>query len=89
MIPKVDVVQALTALLPPKKAEVEPRPAIVDEVPFEEADAAHVRGRAFPPGADFFEHGFGPQFGDDDDDDDEGAWEDDDDEEGTPECRTQ
>jgi DnaJ homolog subfamily A member 2 len=59
----------------------------VDDAEYEEADATHVRSHAFPPGADFFEHGFGPQFGDGDDDDD--AWEDEDDEDGEPECRTQ
>ncbi|EMD34156.1 hypothetical protein CERSUDRAFT_107898 [Gelatoporia subvermispora B] len=31
---------ALEQLLPPKKSEMEPKPAIVDEVPFEEADIA-------------------------------------------------
>ena len=80
--------QALSAILPPKKAEMEPKPAVVDEVPFEEGDVVDVRETPFPAGSNFFDHGHGFQFGEGDEDD----WEDedgDDDDDGEPECRTQ
>lgn len=83
-------VQTLQSLLPPKKTDVSPAPAIVDEAEFEESDILDVRGRSFPPGSDFFDHGFHSQFGEGDDD-----WEDDDDEDpydedgAEPECRQQ
>ena len=74
-------------LLPPKKPELDPKPAVIDEVPFEESDLADVRETPFAGGS-FFDHGFSSQFGDD-----EGDWEDEDsdadDEDGEPECRTQ
>ncbi|KAM5538475.1 hypothetical protein V8D89_007808, partial [Ganoderma adspersum] len=54
-------VQALAALLPPKKPEMDPKPAIVDEVPFEESDIV-----------DFGEGDEGDWEDDDDDDDDDG-----------------
>ncbi|KAF7985661.1 hypothetical protein HWV62_2195 [Athelia sp. TMB] len=82
---------ALQSLLPPKKTDVTPGPAVVDEADFEESDILDVRGRSFPPGSDFFDHGFHSQFGEGEDD-----WEDDDededpyDEDGAePECRQQ
>ena len=81
--------QALEALLPPKKTDVEPRPAVVDEAEYEESDMVEVRARSFPADTDFFDQGFAfaSQFGEGAD---EEAWEDDDDEGGAePECRTQ
>lgn len=78
--------QALEALLPPKKPEMDPKPAVIDEVDFEESDIADVRETPFA-GGNFFDHGFSNQFGDDEHD-----WEDEDDEEdemGEPECRPQ
>ena len=64
-------------MLPPKKADLEPRPAVVDEVPFEISDIAEARGRPFPDSSDFF-------------DDAEDEWEDEEDDEVVePECRTQ
>ncbi|KAF8842070.1 DnaJ-domain-containing protein [Paxillus ammoniavirescens] len=84
--------QALAKLLPPKKANIEPAPAIIDEAPFEDADLEDVRARCFPASSDFFDEGFPSQFGEGDDDD----WEDDDDDGyddhgmgGEPECRPQ
>ena len=80
--------QALGTLLPPKKPEMDPKPAIVDEVPFEESDVVDVRETPFPAGSNFFDHGHGFQFGEGD----EADWEDDDDDDdegGDPECRTQ
>ncbi|KAI0784164.1 DnaJ-domain-containing protein [Abortiporus biennis] len=76
-------VKALEALLPPKKAEMDPKPAVIDEVPFEESDIVDVRETPFN-GSNFFDHGFGTQFGED-----EADWEDEDDEHGEPECTTQ
>ena len=77
--------QALEALLPPKKPEMDPKPAVVDEVAYEESDIADVREQAFA-GGNFFDHGFSTQFG-------EGDWEDededDDDDMDEPECRPQ
>lgn len=67
----------LENLLPPKRTDVEPRPAVVDEAQFELSDIADARGRTFPTPSDFFDHG----------DDDE--WEDEDDDDDEPECRTQ
>jgi DnaJ family protein A protein 2 len=77
--------------LPPKKVDVEPRPAIVDDVNYEEADVAEVRARSFPAAADFFDHAFGGQFGEsneEDWEDEEDAYDDDDPLE-QPECRAQ
>nr|VWO95890.1 Uncharacterized protein [Ganoderma boninense] len=81
-------IQALAAILPPKKPEMDPKPAIVDEVPFEESDIVDVRETPFPAGSNFFDHASGFQFGEGD----EGDWEDedDDDDDGIePECRPQ
>ena len=66
---------------------MEPKPAIVDEVPFEESDIVDVRETPFPAGSNFFDHPSGFQFGEGDEDD----WEDDEDEDedGEPECRPQ
>ncbi|KAJ7593544.1 hypothetical protein C8J56DRAFT_931326 [Mycena floridula] len=75
-------VKTLESLLPPKKADLEPQPEIVDEVKFEESDIVDVRQRSFPASDNFFYDG---QFGesdddnwvdadDDDDDDDEGPF---------------
>jgi len=80
------LVQALEGLLPPKKTDVEPKPAIVDDARYEECNMAEVRARSFPAGSDFFDQGFASQFGEGADDD---AWEDDEDEGADPECRTQ
>ena len=78
--------QALEALLPPKKPEMDPKPAVIDEVDFEESDLADVRETPFA-GSNFFDHGFDTQFGEGDEED----WEDDDedDEHGEPDCRPQ
>lgn len=83
--------QELARLLPPKKANIEPAPEIVDNAPFEEADLADVRARCFPASSDFFDQAFASQFGGDEDD-----WEDEDDDDyddhgmgGEPECRPQ
>lgn len=83
------LLQALEALLPPKKTDIEPRPAIVDEADYEESDVVEVRARSVPAGSDFFDHGMA-QFGEGGDDD----WEDEDEEYdedggGEPECRAQ
>lgn len=85
------VSQELAKLLPPKKANIEPPPEIVDNAPFEEADLADVRARCFPASSDFFDQAFASQFGGDD-----GDWEDEDDDDyddhglgGEPECRPQ
>jgi len=68
---------AVEAMLPPKKIDVEPRPAVVDEVPFEISDITEARGRPFPDDSDFFD-------GTEDD------WEDEDDEdEHEADCRPQ
>ena len=76
--------QALEALLPPKKPEMDPKPAVIDEVDFEQSDIADVRATPFA-GGNFFDHGFSNQF-----DDDENDWEDEDeDSAGEPECRPQ
>jgi DnaJ homolog subfamily A member 2 len=76
-------------VLPPKKSDIEPLPAVVDEADFEESDIVDVRSRTYPASSDFFDHGFSTQFGEGDDDwEDED--EDEDDEEGDqPECRPQ
>lgn len=88
------LLQALVPLLPPKKEDMVPRPAIVDEAEFEESDMVDVRARSFPASSDFFDQGFESQFGDGD----EGEWEDEEEEEGDydddgmgpePECRPQ
>jgi DnaJ homolog subfamily A member 2 len=92
--------KALAALLPPKKDDVLPGPAVVDEVPFETSDLLEVRQTSSSSherssSTFFFDHGFAHQFGgdddDDDDDDDEGAWVDDEEDEGgdPAECRAQ
>lgn len=81
--------QTLQSLLPPKKSDVSPAPAVVDEAEFEESDILDVRGRSFPPGYNFFDHGHS-QFGEGDED-----WEDEDEEDpyeedgAEPECRQQ
>lgn len=74
--------------LPPKKRDVEPRPAVVDEAAYEESDIVDVRSRSFPAG-DFFDQGFASQFGGGED-----AWVDEDeddefDDDHEPECRPQ
>ncbi|KAI9570525.1 hypothetical protein HD554DRAFT_2170129 [Boletus coccyginus] len=83
---------ALERLLPPKKANIEPAPEIIDVAAFEEAELEDVRERYFPASSDFFDEGFASQFGEGDDD----AWEDEDDDDyddhemgGEPECRQQ
>lgn len=68
--------QALEGLLPPKKPEMDPRPAVVDEVPFEESDIVDVRAHHFPGSSFFDRSGFAQQFGEGED-----GWEDDDDDE--------
>lgn len=77
----------MEALLPPKRAEVDPKPELVDEADYEEGDIIDVRrDRSFPAGT-FFDQGFASQFGENEDD-----WEDEDDEDdidGEPECRPQ
>ncbi|KAF9000606.1 DnaJ C terminal domain-containing protein [Cyathus striatus] len=67
--------KALASLLPPKKAEVEPYPEVVDEARYEESDIVEVRSRSFPASPNFFDHAFPSQFGEGDDND----WEDDED----------
>jgi DnaJ family protein A protein 2 len=79
--------QSLANLLPPKKADLEPRPAIVDDAEFEVADPTEVR--LFPLIYDPSPLTHPLQFGDGGED----AWEDDeedgfDDDEGQ-DCRTQ
>lgn len=91
--------QALTALLPPSKQEMDPLPEIVDEVPFEQSDLGDVRDPPLSAGAHFFDHSFASfagsdmQFGGLDDEDEGGDWvdEDEEDEEGmeAPECAHQ
>ncbi|KAH0833262.1 putative chaperone regulator [Lanmaoa asiatica] len=83
---------ALAKHLPPKKANIEPSPDVVDEAPFEEAELEDVRARYFPASSDFFDEGFASQFGEGDEED----WEDEDDDDyddhgmgGEPECRPQ
>ena len=77
--------QQLAKLLPPKRSDPEPEPAIVDAATYEEAELGDVRERAYAPGAGFFDKSFREQFGEDED-----AWEDEDeDEDGEPECRPQ
>lgn len=67
---------------------MDPKPAVIDEVPFEESDIADVREPPFP--GNFFDDGYAnDQFGEH-----EGDWEDededeDDDEGVEPECRQQ
>ena len=89
--------QALSALLPPKKPDLDPRPEVVDTPAFEAADPSDVRARSSFGGAeaDFLNrHAYSAfQFGADE----EEAWTDDDDdgesydEDGPrqPECQTQ
>ncbi|KAJ7454798.1 DnaJ-domain-containing protein [Mycena latifolia] len=82
--------KTLLSLIPPKKTDIEPRPAIVSTAAFEEADIEEVRERYFPASQDFFDRAFASQFGEGDEDD----WvEDEDDDEfggpGEPECRPQ
>ncbi|KAH9945316.1 DnaJ-domain-containing protein [Epithele typhae] len=81
---------ALAAVLPPKKAEMDPKPAVVDEVPFEESEIVDVRERPFPAGSNFFDHAHGFQFGEGEEADWEDDEDDDDEDDGMePECRTQ
>ncbi len=68
--------QAVEALLPPKKSDVEPAPEVVEEAKFEESDIVDVRARSFPASQGFFDQGFPHQFGQNEDD-----WEDDEDDE--------
>ena len=83
-------IQALEQLLPPKKPDLEPRPPVVDEPAYEEADSANVRARYFAPGPDFLNQSAFSAFQFGADEDDEDAWIDEDDEaDGTPECQTQ
>lgn len=83
---RLTCIQALQSLLPLGKPEMDPKPAVIDEVPFEESDIADVREPPFP--GNFFHNGYANgQFGEAEDD-----WEDEDeeDEEGVePECRQQ
>jgi hypothetical protein len=78
--------QSLAKLLPPKKADLDPRPAVVDEAPFEEADPTDVCTSFWS--SDYLLIRL-PQFGDGG----EEAWVDEDDdyddEDGDPDCRTQ
>ena len=70
-------------MLPPGKPELDPKPAVIDEVAFEESDIADVREPPFP--GNFFDDGYA-KFGDN-----EEEWEDEDeDDDGyEPECRQQ
>lgn len=79
--------QALAALLPPKKTDVEPRLAIVDDADYEESDVVEVRGSSVPAGSTFFDHPL-DQFGEGGDEDWEDE-EDEDNEDSPPECRAQ
>lgn len=79
-------IQAIEKLLPPRRADVDPKPEVVDEADYEESDIVDVRDRSLPAGS-FFDQGFASQFGEDEDD-----WEDEEEEEDDmeePECRTQ
>ncbi|KAL6302474.1 DnaJ-domain-containing protein [Sparassis latifolia] len=80
---------ALGALLPPKKSEMDPKPSVVDEVPFEEGDIVDVRATSSSTSSHFFDQTFGQQFGEGDED----GWEDDDDDDDhlgqDPECAHQ
>jgi len=85
-------INALALLLPPKKDDIEPRPAVVDEAQFEESDLVDGRSRSFPASSDFFDHGFGSRFGEDDDgweDENENEDEDEYSEGREPDCRPQ
>ncbi|KAJ7352451.1 hypothetical protein DFH08DRAFT_858973 [Mycena albidolilacea] len=83
----------LLSLIPPKKADIEPRPAVVSTAAFEETDIEEVRERYFPAGQDFFDRAFASQFGEGDEDEWEDDEDDDEDDEygapGEPECRQQ
>ena len=78
----------MASVLPPKRADVDPQPEIVDETDFEESDIVDVRARSFPASQNFFDQDFASQFGgknnnfwvdeDEDDEDDDG-----------PDCRPQ
>ncbi|KAJ6468437.1 hypothetical protein C8R45DRAFT_1018793 [Mycena sanguinolenta] len=83
--------KTLLSLIPPKKLDIEPRPAVVSTAAFEEADIEEVRERYFPAGQDFFDRAFASQFGEDEDDWEDEDGDDDDDEFGPhePECRQQ
>ncbi|KAI0833287.1 DnaJ-domain-containing protein [Trametes gibbosa] len=81
--------KALAGLLPPKKPEMDPKPAVVDEVPFEESDIVDVRETPFKAGSSFFDHASGFQFGGDEEEDWEDEDEDEEDDGMEPECRTQ
>ena len=67
---------------------MDPKPAVIDEVPFEESDIVDVRESPFAP-SNFFDHGFGAQFGADNDEDWEDDEEEEEDEDGQPESRPQ
>ncbi|KAF8656834.1 hypothetical protein AX16_002382 [Volvariella volvacea WC 439] len=80
--------QALQALLPPKKGNIEPLPEIVDDADFEETDIVDVRARSFPASSNFFDHGFPSQFGGENNSD-EWVDEDDSDDLDDPGCQPQ
>jgi len=61
------------AVLPPKRADMDPQPETVDEADFEESDVVDVRARSFPASQNFFDQDFTSQFGEGEDD-----WEDED-----------
>lgn len=70
---------------------MDPKPAVIDEVPFEESDFVDVRETPFA-GSNFFDHGFGSHLSEEED---EADWTDDDDGSGhphyhgEPDCRPQ
>ena len=76
-------------LLPPKKADIEPLPEIVDKVAFEEGTLTEVRARSFPAGSGFFDQVFPSQFGVGDENDWEDDGDEDEDDGGPPECQPQ
>ena len=59
----------MASLLPPKKADLEPLPEIIDDAKYEETDIVDVRSRSFPASAHFFDQEFPSQFGEGDEDD--------------------
>jgi DnaJ homolog subfamily A member 2 len=72
-------------LIPPKKEDIDPLPATIDEADFEETDLLEVRSRSFPASADFFDRSFASQFGEGN----EADWQTEDDDGSEPECRPQ
>ncbi|KAI0329112.1 DnaJ-domain-containing protein [Cubamyces sp. BRFM 1775] len=81
--------KTLADILPPKKPEMDPKPAVVDEVPFEESDIVDVRETPFNASSSFFDHASGFQFAGGGEDEWEDEEDDDDDDGMEPECRTQ